>query len=152
MGKSVAQTKRNQECKEHFEYKICFSSASSLWLCSFLVLQDIRVCVRPRASRDGDKTVTTWLAHVQVCDTDYHDTVVAYEVTAYDPPLSLNKLWTREGFGRVEVTRTVLNLGLPEERNSDPVLSQFGIWASCHLLSWPQSQINRILKMFTCIC
>lgn len=148
----MAQTKQNQECKEYFEYEDCFSSASSLWLCSFLILQDIRVCVRPRARRDRDKTVTTWLAHVQVCDTDYHDTVVAYEVTAYDPPLSLNKLWTREGFGRVEVTRTVLNLGLPKEKNSDPVLSLFGIWASCHLLSWPQSQINRILKMFTCIC
>lgn len=68
----------------------------------------------------GMSTLTMWLAYIQLYDTDYHDTEVAYKVTAYDPPLSLDKLWTQEGFGRVEVTCTVLNLGLPKEKTVTP--------------------------------
>lgn len=68
-----------------------------------------------RVGREKDEILTTWLAYSQLCDKDYYDTVAEYEVTAYDPPLSLDKLWNQESFGRVEVSCTVINIGLPKE-------------------------------------
>ncbi|RMC15435.1 hypothetical protein DUI87_07626 [Hirundo rustica rustica] len=45
-----------------------------------------------RVGRERDEILATGLAYSQLCDMDYHGTVAEYEVTAYDPPLSLDKL------------------------------------------------------------
>lgn len=68
-----------------------------------------------RVGRERDEILTTWLAYSQLCDMDYYDTVAEYEATAYDPPLSLDKLWSQDSFGRVEASCTAINIGLPKE-------------------------------------
>lgn len=68
-----------------------------------------------RVGRERDEILAMWLAHSQLCDMHYYDTVAEYEVTAYDLPLSLDKLWNQESFRRAEVSCTVINIGLPKE-------------------------------------
>lgn len=75
--------------KSIFSHLIVSDYAPSLY---YKACKERRRGVGWRGSGDRDDILIGCLAHIPLYNTAYHDTVVAYEVKAHDPPLSLYRL------------------------------------------------------------
>lgn len=109
------------------------------------------MCVRSRASREGDEILTMWLAYVQLYDTDYHDKVTAFDHGIWSSSVpgqtvSSGGLWHSWGYMHSLKFRFALG------ENSNPVLAQLGFQPNWHPLSWLQNRVYSILKIFAYIC